>query len=105
LIFQQSCANVPSNGRERSTRARRFRSDLPHDAQVRRISWVRGVGRPALAYSGLLVPLSDADRPLFPENRTGTIGFNKLPAEIHAPKTKTPPGGGVEALSLEAKIT
>ncbi len=28
---------------------------MPHDAQVRRISWVRGVGRLALD-SGLLVP-------------------------------------------------
>jgi hypothetical protein len=37
----------------------------PHDAQVRRISWVRGVGRPALAHSGLLVPLPYADRPPF----------------------------------------
>lgn len=71
--------------------ARRRRSDRQaaglqrHDAQVRRISWVRGVGRPALAHSGLLVPLPNADRPpSFKQNiRTscqGTKDSDFLPA-------------------------
>src|SRR5690606_23904730 len=52
-------------GRYRGEETHGHRLSIPHDAQVRRISWVRGVGRPALALSGLLVPLPDADRPPF----------------------------------------
>jgi hypothetical protein len=69
LIFHWSCANVtalkvPKRGRKRAFGA--F-LEIPHDAQVRRISWVRGVGRPALAHSGLLVPLPVACRPPSPQ--------------------------------------
>ena len=66
LIFIRSCANLRRIDRRRSRHEGRLPGSIrkiPHDAQVRRISWVRGVGRPALAHSGLLVPLPNADRP------------------------------------------
>jgi hypothetical protein len=76
----------------------------PHDAQVRRISWVRGVGRPALAHSGLLVPLPTADRPpSFIDSGMKVIplnGIDKMPSpgSQEVPETKTPPDGGVSCL-------
>jgi hypothetical protein len=65
LIFKCSCATVDMEQGRMRRRGKQPAAvcQIPHDAQVRRISWVRGVGRPALAHSGLLVPLPTADRP------------------------------------------
>src|SRR5690606_12064053 len=65
-----------------------------HDAQVRRISWVRGVGRPAPAHSGLLVPLPDAGRPPiggFDLARNRALQLRG--ARKRKRKRKTPPNG------------
>jgi hypothetical protein len=61
--------------------------------QVRRISWVRGVGRPALAHSGLLVPLPNADRPPFSKCITTLQQALDILDFFEALKTKTPPIG------------
>ena len=79
LIFIRSCANLRPIDRRRGRHEGRLAGSIrkiPHDAQVRRISWVRGVGRPALAHSGLLVPLPNADRPPFLKSRHRNLALN-----------------------------